>query len=142
MSVQQQFLNSKELAQAISLCHLTAELQGLQELHHRTGILKNIFIGKKFEMPAESVLIHALHLLVDFIYDDNHRRYIEHLLEVGKVMEPHDPFLKRFKRFLLIMDNYMEQCQKGLILSPDVLDVQSDGILFSTKKLVKKPLST
>lgn len=137
MSVQQQFLNYREVAKAVALCHLVAELIGDRNLLHKTGIIKNIFINERFKKVDEKTLNHALEMLIEFVFDENHRKSLEHILEVGKVMEPHDPFLKRFKRFLLIMDGYMARCLAGDELSPDVLDVQEDGILFSKNPLVK-----
>jgi hypothetical protein len=126
----EQFLTSKEVAQAISLCHLVSELIEDHESFHKSGVLKNILMKDFTTLPNDKVLHHALQMIVDFVYDEKQRASLEHLLKVGKVMQPNDPFLRRFKKFLSIMDSYMDSCIKHNYLSPDIIKIESNGILF------------
>ena len=107
MSVKQQFLNQKEVAQLLYVASLFHPTYPLEE-RQRGDVLAHILKTKTLESLSPTLRDFAFQLLADWFTEPQNRCILDSLLAQNEKQHKQDVFLKRLARFTQLIDRLFE----------------------------------
>jgi hypothetical protein len=129
MSVTEQFLNQKEVAQLVYLTGLFSHTTPLDD-RQRADILAHTLKTTTLEKLTPTLRDFAFQLIADLIFDS--RPILDSLLAQNAKNGCKDMFLKRLSRFLVLVDRLFDGMLKDNI-PPFVCEAKDDGWFLRVK---------
>ena len=131
--VNSQYVSRQDFAYTLHFTNFFELLEGSQERSKRIDTILTILQkAKSLDQVPDKLILEALDMFLDHISD-------KRLLSAFKVflnksieeINPHKQVFKRALRMVELIEDYLEKAYQGKELSPDILQIKEDGILFT-----------